>query len=206
MADVLDVDSLTAAREQLLAAWGRVDILLNTAGGNVARARTDRTTVFALPFDAFDEAVRLNLHGTVYPSLIFGEAMARPGEEARGSIVNISSMAALQAISGVMAYSVARRRNEIGIRVALGATRAAIVGMIVREVALLVTVGLTAGLVLSVFAAKSAASLLFGVTPTNAPALALGGVTLAVIAAIASILPAQRAATLNPTSALREEA
>ncbi|MBL0939098.1 MAG: SDR family oxidoreductase [Gemmatimonadaceae bacterium] len=108
VADVLDVDSLTAAREQLLAAWGRVDILLNTAGGNVARARTDRTTVFALPFDAFDEAVRLNLHGTVYPSLIFGEAMARPGAEARGSIVNISSMAALQAISGVMAYSVAK--------------------------------------------------------------------------------------------------
>jgi predicted permease len=107
---------------------------------------------------------------------------------------------------GLMAYSVAKRRNEIGIRVALGATRTAIVGMIVREVAILVSVGLVAGLVLSVFAAKTAASLLFGVKPTDAVVLTLGGLALAVIAAIASIVPAQRAAKLNPTSALREEA
>jgi NAD(P)-dependent dehydrogenase (short-subunit alcohol dehydrogenase family) len=55
--------------------------------------------------DAFDEVVKLNLHGSIAPSLVFGEAMARAG---RGSIVNISSMAATQAISGVLGYSVAK--------------------------------------------------------------------------------------------------
>ena len=105
VADVLDEASLRAARDELLGAWGRVDILVNAAGGNVARARTDAGPVFSLPIDAFDEVVRLNLHGTVLPSLVFGEAMARQGS---GSIVNVSSMAATQAISGVLGYSVAK--------------------------------------------------------------------------------------------------
>ena len=104
-ADVLDADALRAARDELLARWGRVDILVNAAGGNVGRARTDGVPVFGMPLDAFDEVVRLNLHGTVVPSLVFGEAMAQAG---RGSIVNISSMAAIQAISGVLGYSVAK--------------------------------------------------------------------------------------------------
>src|SRR5262249_49860356 len=85
--------------------WGRVDVLINAAGGNVARARSDTTSVFDIPTDAFDEVLKLNLHGTVVPSLVFGEHMAKTG---RGSIINISSMASLQAISGVMGYSVAK--------------------------------------------------------------------------------------------------
>ncbi|HEU4632289.1 MAG TPA: SDR family oxidoreductase [Gemmatimonadaceae bacterium] len=105
VADVLDEGQLRAACDALLGAWGRVDILLNAAGGNVARARTDGAPVFGLPIDAFDEVVRLNLHGSVLPSLVFGEAMAAAR---RGSIVNVSSMAATQAISGVLGYSVAK--------------------------------------------------------------------------------------------------
>jgi NAD(P)-dependent dehydrogenase (short-subunit alcohol dehydrogenase family) len=104
-ADVLDETQLRAARDELLGRWGRVDILVNAAGGNVARARTDNVPVFGLPVDAFDEVVRLNLHGTVIPSLILGEVMARQGS---GSIVNISSMASTQALSGVLGYSVAK--------------------------------------------------------------------------------------------------
>jgi len=105
---------------------------------------------------------------------------------------------------GLMAYGVARRRNEIGIRVALGATRAGIVGMIVREVAVLVVLGLAAGLGLAVIAAKTASTLLYGVTPTDAVPLVIGSAALTVIAALASIVPAHRAARLNPTVALRE--
>ena len=105
VADALDEDSLRAAADTLLSEWGRVDALVNAVGGNVARARTDSGHVFGLPFDAFDEVVRLNLHATVYPTLVFGEAMAEAGA---GSIVNISSMAAMQAISGVMGYSAAK--------------------------------------------------------------------------------------------------
>lgn len=104
-ADVLDEVQLRGACSALTNLWGRVDILVNAAGGNVARARTDRVPVFEMPFDAFDEVLRLNLHGSVYPSLIFGQSMAVQG---KGSIVNISSMAAMQAISGVLGYSVAK--------------------------------------------------------------------------------------------------
>jgi NAD(P)-dependent dehydrogenase (short-subunit alcohol dehydrogenase family) len=103
--DVLDAATLPPARDELLAAWGRVDILVNAAGGNVQRARTDGVPPFGMPLDAFDEVVRLNLHGSVYPSLVFGEAMAR---QQKGCIINISSMASTQALSGVLGYSVAK--------------------------------------------------------------------------------------------------
>jgi NAD(P)-dependent dehydrogenase (short-subunit alcohol dehydrogenase family) len=109
VADVLDAAQLRAARDELMSAWGQVDILVNGAGGNVQRARTDVTSVFEMPLDAFDEVVRLNLHGTVLPTLAFGEAMAA---RKRGAVVNISSMASTQAISGVMGYSVAKAGIE----------------------------------------------------------------------------------------------
>jgi len=105
VADALDEAALRAARDELLGAWGRVDALVNAAGGNVARARNDARPIFDVPADSFDEVLRLNLHGSVAPSLVFGAAMAERGA---GSIVNISSMAAIRAISGVMGYSVAK--------------------------------------------------------------------------------------------------
>jgi NAD(P)-dependent dehydrogenase (short-subunit alcohol dehydrogenase family) len=109
IADVVNRDALLAAREAILQAWGCIDILVNTAGGNVARARTDGVPPFAMPLDAFDEVLRLNLHGTVLPSLVFGETMAGQG---KGSIINISSMASTQALSGVMGYSAAKAATE----------------------------------------------------------------------------------------------
>jgi NAD(P)-dependent dehydrogenase (short-subunit alcohol dehydrogenase family) len=109
VADVLDEPQLRAARAEVLAAWGRVDILVNAAGGNVPAARTDHAPPFVMPLPAFDEVVRLNLHGTVYPTLVFGEAMA--GQK-RGAVVNVSSMAATQAVSGVFGYSAAKAAIE----------------------------------------------------------------------------------------------
>src|SRR2546430_17156678 len=96
---------IRAARDAWLEARGRVDILVNAAGGNVARARSDDRPIFDVPLDAFDEVLRLNLRGTVVPSLAFGEAMGRQGS---GSIVNISSMAARRVLSGVLGYSIAK--------------------------------------------------------------------------------------------------
>lgn len=105
VADVLDEAAVAAARDRVLSEWGRIDILVNAAGGNVARSRSDDRPVFEVPTDAFDEVVRLNLHGTVIPSMLVAATMAEAG---RGSIVNISSMAASRAISGVMGYSAAK--------------------------------------------------------------------------------------------------
>jgi NAD(P)-dependent dehydrogenase (short-subunit alcohol dehydrogenase family) len=104
-ADVLEREQLVRGRDELLGKWGQIDILVNAAGGNVQSARTDGVPVFGLPVDAFDEVVRLNLHGSVVPALVFAEAMAARGS---GSIVNISSMAATRVISGVLGYSAAK--------------------------------------------------------------------------------------------------
>ena len=109
IADVLDEAQVRSARDAVLEARGRVDILVNAAGGNVARARSDDRPVFDVPLDAFDEVLRLNLHGSLVPALAFGEAMGRQGS---GSIVNVSSMAARRVLSGVLGYSVAKAGIE----------------------------------------------------------------------------------------------
>lgn len=105
IADVMDEDALRGARARVVGEWGRIDALVNAAGGNVAAARNDNRPVFEVTSAAFDEVLRLNLHGSVVPSMVFGEAMA---EQGRGCIVNVSSMAAIRAISGVLGYSVAK--------------------------------------------------------------------------------------------------
>lgn len=104
-ADVLDEAQVQRACSALIEEWGRVDILINAAGGNVPAARTDHTSVFEMPIAAFSEVVSLNLHGSLIPMLAFGEVMSR---QQSGSIINISSMAAQQAISGVPGYSAAK--------------------------------------------------------------------------------------------------
>src|SRR5881227_1482983 len=109
VADVLDQAKVASARDEVLETRGRVDILVNAAGGNVARARSDDRPVFDVPLDAFDEVLQLNLHGSLIPSLAFGEAMGRQGS---GSIVNVSSMAARRVLSGVLGYSVAKAGIE----------------------------------------------------------------------------------------------
>jgi NAD(P)-dependent dehydrogenase (short-subunit alcohol dehydrogenase family) len=113
-ADVLQRDQLEAARETLLRRWGRVDILVNAAGGNVPAATVSgETTIFNLPEDAFRQVFDLNLLGTLLPSQVFGEAMAgqlagHPVATPRGSIVNVSSMAAQRAMTRVAGYAAAK--------------------------------------------------------------------------------------------------
>ena len=103
--DALDEAQMRAARDEVIAAEGKVDILINGAGGNVARARNDTKPIFEIPLDAFDEVLRLNFHASLIPTMAFGESMAARGS---GSIINVSSMASYQALSGVMGYSVAK--------------------------------------------------------------------------------------------------
>jgi NAD(P)-dependent dehydrogenase (short-subunit alcohol dehydrogenase family) len=107
-ADVLDGEQLEAARDAVLGRWGRLDILVNAAGGNVPEATVNNdATIFGLPREAIQEVLDLNLLGTVLPSQVFGEAMAR-GEAAEGVIVNVSSMAASRPLTKVVAYSAAK--------------------------------------------------------------------------------------------------
>ncbi len=104
--NVLDEDSLKAVRDKILAKWGSIDILVNAAGGNMPGATlTEDQTIFDMKIEDYKKVTNLNLDGTVIPSLIFGEAMAKAG---KGSIINISSMATYSAITRVMGYSVAK--------------------------------------------------------------------------------------------------
>jgi NAD(P)-dependent dehydrogenase (short-subunit alcohol dehydrogenase family) len=109
LGDVLDEAGMRRAADEIVGAWGQVDILINAAGGNVPAARNDSRSAFDVTIDAFDEVVRLNLHGTVVPTFVFGRVMA---ERRSGSIVNISSMAATQSLTGVLGYSVAKAGVE----------------------------------------------------------------------------------------------
>lgn len=105
-ADVLDKGHLLTARQAVMAEWGQVDILVNVAGGNVAGATVfGELTFFNLPETAMKQVVDLNFMGTVLPCQVFGEAMVQ-GQA--GSIINISSMAAQQAITRVAGYSAAK--------------------------------------------------------------------------------------------------
>jgi NAD(P)-dependent dehydrogenase (short-subunit alcohol dehydrogenase family) len=106
VADVLNRPALEQVRDEVLQKWGRIDALLNGAGGNMAGATIPPEKSFAdLDFDAFQQVVDLNLHGTVLPSLVFSPAMVKGG---RGTIVNFSSVSAPQAVTRVLGYSAAK--------------------------------------------------------------------------------------------------
>jgi len=106
---------------------------------------------------------------------------------------------------GVMAYTVARRRREIGIRLALGADRQSIVRMVMREAILLVAVGLGLGALLATIASRAAKAMLFGLAPGDPAALSLAIGVLALVGLVASYLPARRAGRLQPAQVLPEE-
>jgi ABC-type antimicrobial peptide transport system permease subunit len=106
---------------------------------------------------------------------------------------------------GVTMYSVERRTREIGVRVAVGADRSNIVVMVLRGAFLQVEIGLAAGVILALIAGRLMSSLLFEVKSYNPVALCGAGVFLAISALIAALLPARRAATLDPMQALRVE-
>lgn len=117
----------------------------------------------------------------------------------------LAGLLATIGLYGVISYMVARRTGEIGIRMALGANRRDIVAMVMGEAGTLLAVGLAVGAVLSLFTARVAAALLYGLKPDDPLTLIASAVILAAAAAGASFVPAQRAANLDPIVALREE-
>jgi putative ABC transport system permease protein len=106
---------------------------------------------------------------------------------------------------GVMSYSVSRRIREFGIRMALGATSGAVLRLVLGQAAKLVGVGICLGLVGAMLLTRLIASLLYGITPFDAATFASVSVLLAVVALVASYIPAQRAAKADPMDSLRYE-
>jgi|ERR1043166_4287894 predicted permease len=117
----------------------------------------------------------------------------------------LAGLLATLGLYGVISYMVARRRNEIGVRIALGADRTRVILLVLREAVLLLGVGLTAGVVIAMWAGRAAATLLFGLQPYDPVSMVAAVALLTGIALAASYGPARRAAGLEPMVALRDE-
>ncbi|HWE84519.1 MAG TPA: ABC transporter permease [Terracidiphilus sp.] len=117
----------------------------------------------------------------------------------------IALLLGIVGLYGVVAYSVSQRTREIGVRMALGAQRKAIYSMVMRQAGLLTAIGVVLGLACSIGAGLAMRGLLFGVAAWDASTLAIVALVLAAASLAASFFPARRAASVNPTDALRAE-
>lgn len=106
LSDVMNEAVLTQNREDILAKYGKIDVLINAAGGNMPGATISPDgNIFDLKLDDFKKVVDLNLFGTALPTAVFAKAMAEAGE---GNIINFSSMSALRPLTRVLGYGAAK--------------------------------------------------------------------------------------------------
>ena len=106
---------------------------------------------------------------------------------------------------GVLSYNVTQRRRELGIRAALGATRARVMTMVIREGLAVTIVGLILGMIASVAVARRLQPLLFGIQPLDAVSFTIVPLILLVVAVLACTIPARRAAATDPATTLRSD-
>ena len=117
----------------------------------------------------------------------------------------LAAILAMVGIYGIISYMVVRRRNEIGVRIALGAGKTNILGVVLRETLTLLAIGVVTGAALAVAAGSAARAMLFGLKPADPLVLVLAVGSLTLIALAASVLPAARATAADPMQVLREE-
>jgi ABC-type antimicrobial peptide transport system permease subunit len=117
----------------------------------------------------------------------------------------LAAVLAMVGIYGMISFIVVRRRNEIGVRIALGAGKANVLGMILREALALLAIGLMAGTGLAAAVGNAARAMLIGLKPVDPMTLVLAAGGLTIIAMAASAIPAARAAGVDPMQVLREE-
>lgn len=144
-------------------------------------------------FDTFDQILSASLNGRRFNLLLVGV------------FAGAALLLAMAGIYGVLAYSVARRTREIGVRIALGATTANVLKLILKQAARTALIGLGIGLIVSLMLTRTMRSLLFGVSPGDPLTLASVAFLLLLLAMLASYIPARRATRVDPMVALRYE-
>jgi predicted permease len=122
-----------------------------------------------------------------------------------GGFAAVALLLGVVGLYGVIAYSVGQRTREIGVRIALGAERKSVYGLVLKEAGSLAVIGILAGVLASLLATKLLRKLLFGIQSWDIPTLIAVAVVLAVATLLASYIPARRAASVNPVEALRAE-
>ena len=161
--------------------------------GAVKRAAGESSPVLRLQFQTFEDQLR--------DSLLRDRLLATLASFFGG----LAALLATIGLYGVIAYAVSRRTHEIGIRMALGADRGAVIAMIVRESSRLVGVGLVIGVVLALAATRATRALLYGLAPHDPLTFVMAVGLLGAAALLASLLPARRASRVDPMVALRDE-
>jgi predicted permease len=117
----------------------------------------------------------------------------------------LAALLAVTGLYGVLAYVVTRRNREIGIRVALGARRDQVIGLVLREMTVVILAGIAAGLAAGVYCGRFVETQLYGVQPFDLTVFAVAAAALAAASLVAAFLPAWRASRLDPMTALRPE-
>jgi ABC-type antimicrobial peptide transport system permease subunit len=152
-----------------------------------------------------DPAIALFNVGTMVERLDLPLFPARLAASVLGAFGVLALVLAATGIYGVMAYAISRRTREIGIRMAIGATRGHVLGIVGRRALLLIGSGTLVGLAVAMAAGRFLEQILYGVEPTDPFTLAAVLLLMAGIAALACWVPARRAIRINPVTALRQE-
>jgi putative ABC transport system permease protein len=176
-------------------------LVLRTSGRPLALAAGVRAELLAIGRDQPIEEVR-SMEQMLDDNLLLGPKMTT---ELLAAFALISLLLTMVGIYGVVAYSVAQRRQEIGIRLALGAPPARVVALIVRQGLVPVLVGIALGTAAALGATRGLQQLLIGVSPLDPLTFAAVPALLLLVAFFAGWTPARRAAGVDPTSALRAE-
>jgi putative ABC transport system permease protein len=175
-----------------------VSMALRTVGDPLGLAAAAREAVWSVdPDQPVDEVQPM-------ADIVEGASSGRRSYTALlAAFAAVALLLATIGVYGVMAYSVAQRRHEIGIRMAMGARPADVLRLVVRQGMRLVAVGLAIGAALSLAASRWVASVLYGVDPRDPLTLGLVALFLGAVVLVASFLPARRAARVDPVATLR---
>jgi ABC-type antimicrobial peptide transport system permease subunit len=178
----------------------RLTLAVRTAGDLARLAEPVERQVRALGSDIV-VTERMTLEQQVDAALVQERLLSAVG----GFFAVLALVLSAVGLYGLLAHLVGQRTSEIGIRMALGADRGAVVWMILRRSLWLVAIGVTAGIPAALLAARPLSSLLYGLAPTDPVTIAGGVAALTATALIAAYLPARRAAHIDPITALRAE-
>jgi ABC-type antimicrobial peptide transport system permease subunit len=146
-----------------------------------------------LQFFDFQQGIRDNLVGDRMMAML------------SGFFGLLAALLVVVGLYGVLSFFITQRRSEIGIRIALGARRGQVIGLVMRDTAAMLLAGVGFGTILALLAGRTASAMLFGLKAYDLATLVFAFVLLAVIAVLASWLPALKASRLDPAAALRAE-